>query len=188
MSAAIGHRARWLALAAGCVGIIAAACQHTADEPPIRDATPSHATSTMAADTRRAPTSSAAETPKPAMPASASDPPPDAVVAVSNDGAYQVAYLPEPSPVPLNDVFSLHVWVRDAKNTAEWFSDAGLAADAAMPAHQHGMNVEPAIKPLGKGDFLVEGMLFHMAGHWELYLDVTRGGITERAQFDVELE
>ena len=33
-----------------------------------------------------------------------------------------------------------------------------------------------------------EGMLFHMSGHWELYVDITQGGATERAQMDVDLK
>ena len=33
-----------------------------------------------------------------------------------------------------------------------------------------------------------EGLLFHMSGHWELYVDITQGGSTERAQMDVDLK
>jgi hypothetical protein len=31
-------------------------------------------------------------------------------------------------------------------------------------------------------------MLFHMPGHWELYFDISRGGTSERAQFDIDLK
>ena len=31
-------------------------------------------------------------------------------------------------------------------------------------------------------------MLFHMAGRWEIYFDITRGGITSRAQDEITLE
>ena len=44
------------------------------------------------------------------------------------------------------------------------------------------------MRATGDGHFTVEGMLFHMVGRWELYLDVTRGPLTERAQFEVVLE
>ena len=66
--------------------------------------------------------------------------------------------------------------------------DGMLLADAAMPQHGHGMNVKPTVKSLGGGRFRVEGMLFHMPGSWELYLDLVRAGVLERAQGTVTLE
>lgn len=115
-------------------------------------------------------------------------PPPDAVTLTSNDGAYRVAYRPEPAPIPLNEPFRLSVWVTDAGGAAPVPGDLVLWVDAAMPHHQHGMNTQPSVRRLGDGRFDVDGMLFHMAGRWELYFDVTLGAITERAQTDVNLE
>ena len=66
--------------------------------------------------------------------------------------------------------------------------DIELSVDAAMPEHGHGMNRVPSVAALGDGRFRAEGLLFHMPGRWEIYFDVTRGAITERAQADVELE
>jgi hypothetical protein len=48
------------------------------------------------------------------------------------------------------------------------------------------MNVEPALS-IEDGVLVARGMLLHMIGHWELYVDLTRGPLTERAQFDFEL-
>jgi hypothetical protein len=66
--------------------------------------------------------------------------------------------------------------------------DVRLDVDARMPEHFHGMNRAPVITARPDGTFDVRGMLFHMSGYWELYFDVTRGGVTERAQVAVELE
>jgi hypothetical protein len=107
--------------------------------------------------------------------------------SASNDGTYYVAYLPDPDPIPLNQMFSLHVWVYAAADRSEVLPNVRLLADAAMPEHDHGMNTTPRVRANPDGSFTVEGMLFHMPGHWELYLDVARDGITERAQFDVDL-
>ncbi len=104
----------------------------------------------------------------------------------SNDGTYIVAFRPEPEPIPMNEPFDLHVTVRAADGEA--VEGVALAADAAMPAHGHGMNRAPVVRRAEDGVWVVSGMLFHMPGHWELYLDITRGAITERAQFDVNLE
>ena len=67
-------------------------------------------------------------------------------------------------------------------------ADVGLAVDAAMPEHGHGMNRVPKVAPRPDGGFHAEGLLFHMPGRWELYFDVTQGAVTERAQTDVVLE
>ena len=61
-------------------------------------------------------------------------------------------------------------------------------ADAAMPQHGHGMNVAPTVKQVAPGTYRVDGMLFHMPGYWELYFDLSREGVMERAQGAVTLE
>jgi hypothetical protein len=38
------------------------------------------------------------------------------------------------------------------------------------------------------GAYRVDGMLFHMPGYWELYFDLSREGVMERAQGAVTLE
>jgi len=60
--------------------------------------------------------------------------------------------------------------------------------DARMPHHQHGMVTQPICTTLAPGCFRIEGLQFHMLGRWELYFDVTRDGLTERAMEVVELQ
>lgn len=54
-----------------------------------------------------------------------------------------------------------------------------LRVDATMPEHRHGMNYRPTVKPVGEGQWRAEGLLWHMAGRWELAFEVESGG--ERA-------
>lgn len=63
-----------------------------------------------------------------------------------------------------------------------------LKADATMPEHRHGMNYRPAITPLGGGRFRIEGMMFHMAGRWELAFEVQSGKELVRLTHDVQIE
>jgi hypothetical protein len=105
----------------------------------------------------------------------------------SNAGAYRVVYRSSPASIPRGEVYALEVWVFDAHDATHPLTDVGLTVDAAMPEHQHGMNRRPVIHPGTGGEFQVEGLLFHMSGRWELYFDITRGAITERAQVSVEL-
>jgi hypothetical protein len=57
-----------------------------------------------------------------------------------------------------------------------------LRVDATMPEHRHGMNYRASFKPLGEGVWQVQGLLWHMAGRWQLRLDVQPAGDTASAQ------
>jgi hypothetical protein len=87
----------------------------------------------------------------------------------------------------MNENFELDIVISDPKDKTR-LDDAVITIDAAMPAHSHGMLNAPIVERRPDGTFHVSGMLFHMSGHWEFYVDITRDGITERAQADIELE
>jgi hypothetical protein len=106
----------------------------------------------------------------------------------SNGREYGVFLLTDPSPIPANEEFSATVWVFRRNLYDAPLTDVTLDVDAFMPEHGHGMNRVPEITQRKDGGFDVKGLLFHMGGNWELYLDVTRGPITERAQRRVVLE
>lgn len=56
-------------------------------------------------------------------------------------------------------------------------ADARLTkVDASMPAHRHGMNYRPSLTALGEGRYRAEGLMFHMAGDWELRFEVELAG------------
>ena len=92
---------------------------------------------------------------------------------------------PKSGRIPMAKHFALEVQLCD-KDAA---SDAQLQkADATMPAHRHGMNYRPVIKPLGAGRFRVEGMMFRMAGQWELAFEVKSGNETLRLAQEVHAD
>lgn len=107
---------------------------------------------------------------------------------VSNDGTYLIRYrLPEDG-IPLNEDFGLEVAVYRADAPETVLREVRAHVDAAMPHHFHGMTQFSTVEPRDDGSFEVEAMRFHMPGRWELYVDVTEGAVTERAQFWVELD
>ncbi|MCP3919000.1 MAG: hypothetical protein GY711_25935 [bacterium] len=114
--------------------------------------------------------------------------PPPGDGAESNSGNYYVTWAARPAEVPLNEIFEVDLRIWDAKTRTEIGADADLFVDARMPAHGHGMKHEVELIRNADASVTVEGMLFHMTGHWELYVDLTRGAVTERTQFDVDLE
>jgi hypothetical protein len=63
-----------------------------------------------------------------------------------------------------------------------------VKVDAWMPEHRHGMNYKPTVAALGGGRYRAEGLMFHMAGRWELVFELRSGGRTERLAHSVRLE
>jgi hypothetical protein len=116
-----------------------------------------------------------------------SDPWTDAHVGTSAAGTYELRWRATTGEIPLNEGFGLEVWVFEPGG-AQPLEDVRLRVDAAMPGHGHGMNRVPVVTRGEGGRFFVEGLLFHMTGQWALYLDVGRGAVTERAEFEIELE
>jgi hypothetical protein len=62
-----------------------------------------------------------------------------------------------------------------------------LRVDAWMPEHRHGMNYRPSLRPLGKGRYRAEGLMFHMPGRWEFLFEVRGPDKTERFGHSVQI-
>lgn len=58
--------------------------------------------------------------------------------------------------------------------------------DATMPAHKHGMNYQPVVTEAGVGSFVVENVVFHMPGLWEL--QVTPEGHDDHYRAELRVE
>lgn len=85
------------------------------------------------------------------------------------DGPVQLAWRSEAGGIAVGQPFVLLMTVCPA--------DAQLRrVDATMPAHRHGMNYRASLQPLGGGRWRAEGLLWHMAGHWELLIEVQAAG------------
>lgn len=108
--------------------------------------------------------------------------------ATTRDGRLVVAWKPEPDPIPVDEPFELVVRVTEASADATPVEGAIVWVRGAMPEHGHGMNVEPRSTELGDGLYRVRGMLLHMAGHWELGIDVVDDSIAASADFEIDLE
>lgn len=106
----------------------------------------------------------------------------------TGDGQYYVAYRVKEEEIELNELFTLDVVIVNSNEDRREVPDVEIEVDARMPAHRHGMSTEPKVRRTGESRFEVEGMMFHMLGHWALTVDVSQKGVTERAQFDLELE
>jgi hypothetical protein len=103
-------------------------------------------------------------------------------------GNYLLLWKPIGGPVPKNKPFELEV--RLYKRTGAVFaplSGSKLAFSGWMPDHGHGMIRRPAAFEEGEGKYRVRGMLFHMGGHWQFFIDVIDSAHSERVEFDILL-
>jgi hypothetical protein len=96
--------------------------------------------------------------------------------AATLEGRFIVWWTSEPEPIPFNQPFKLRVWAARAETPDTPLTDATFEVSATMPEHGHGMNRVPRVTPQPDGSHLVEGMLFHMHGRWDLIINVHAGG------------
>lgn len=115
-------------------------------------------------------------------PAAAGDKAPLRTVQTAG-GAYKVSYRTDPPTIPLNELFSMDVYVAGPE-----LDKVELQVDADMPAHRHGMNTAPRVTTVAPGHYRVAGMNLHMAGEWVITFDLRRGAVTERAEATVEMK
>ena len=83
--------------------------------------------------------------------------------------AVQARWTTEPQRVQVGEPFALLVSLCPANAQL-------LRVDATMPDHRHDMNYRPSIQALGPGQWRVEGLVWHMAGRWQLQLDTALAG------------
>lgn len=97
---------------------------------------------------------------------------------------YMIAFHPDPLRIEVGEPFALLF------NVCTKSGDPGelVAVDAQMPEHKHAMNYHPSIVAKGDGRFRAEGLVFHMAGHWELSIDVRAGEESERLTHDLYIK
>ena len=94
-------------------------------------------------------------------------------------GAYVIDCTFSTYPPPKNEHCSMHLVIRRADEES-LSQSLEIQIDADMPAHGHGINTQPEIERIGEGEYEVRGLLFHMGGLWELYIDCVEDGIPDR--------
>jgi hypothetical protein len=105
---------------------------------------------------------------------------------MSEHGSYQVSYVPELSPIPINQIQTWTLQVTDADGQP--VEDAEITVEGGMPQHGHGLPTAPLVTEyLGNGQYRVEGMKFHMTGWWTVTFKLVRSGTTDSVTFNLML-
>jgi hypothetical protein len=107
-------------------------------------------------------------------------------VQESERGLFVVSFQSQLDPLQIN---VLHSWIVHIENVdGDGVVGATITATGGMPLHDHGLPTRPRIvAELGDGDYLLDGMRFHMAGMWEISLTIVAGGQTDTAVIAITL-
>ena len=112
--------------------------------------------------------------------------------AANKSGALTVSYFPvvglmgDPSDaVPRDKTIALAIQVAPTLEGIAMPGDLQIAAEVWMPEHDHGLDTEPTWTSDAFGELDGAGVTFSMAGHWELRVDLTTSGKTDRVTFNI---
>lgn len=98
---------------------------------------------------------------------------------------FELSYRAIPERIAIGSHFTLDVSACPRAGSA---TPELLRVDATMPEHRHGMNYKASVGKTSSGRFRAEGLMFHMAGRWELVFELQSGGVTERLSRSIVIE
>ena len=105
---------------------------------------------------------------------------------LSAQGVYRISYVSRRDPIPLSQIhaWTIHVATADGRPVEH----AAVGIDGTMPQHIHGLPTRPQVtKALGNGDYLVEGLKFHMPGWWVVDFQIDAAGGRDVVRFNLVL-
>ena len=107
-------------------------------------------------------------------------------VRSSVGGQYHAAIKPEGDSIPKG---KLQKWTLHLESRAGSSVDAAkITIDGGMPQHGHGLPTKPLVtRPLGNGDYRVEGMKFNMGGWWVVKLTIDGAKGSDVVTFNLKL-
>ena len=104
----------------------------------------------------------------------------------SRRGIYTISFEAELDPIEINKI---HSWVLSVRTSnGDPVTTAEISVLGGMPLHDHGMPTRPRVTEyLGEGRYRLEGMRFHMNGHWEVSVTVKADGKVDTAVLALDL-
>lgn len=105
---------------------------------------------------------------------------------MSQAGHFRVRYTSKLDPIVINRI---HGWVLHVETAdGEPVLNADITVGGGMPVHNHGLPTSPRMtQNLGNGDYLIEGMRFHMNGYWEITISIVAGDDRDNILIPLEL-
>ena len=108
-----------------------------------------------------------------------------ASVLESEKGFFRLSYESQLDPIVIN---RMHSWTLHIDNVDGYaVTDAEISVGGGMPQHNHGLATAPSIMAIGNGNYQLQGLRFHMMGHWELELNIASGGVEDKVVVVLDL-
>ncbi len=99
---------------------------------------------------------------------------------------FVLAIEPELNPIKINRMHRWRLHLRRLDGTP--VNDAQISLIGGMALHDHGLPSSPRIEPVGSnGQYLAEGIKFHMSGQWQMLFTVETVGGVEILTVDLEI-
>ena len=106
---------------------------------------------------------------------------------LTEQGLFEVSYTSDVDSVPVNQMQSWTLHIETA--AGQPVENATITVDGDMPQHGHGLPTRPQVtRNLGNGDYLVEGLKFHMPGWWVMDFAITVNGQSDQVRFNMMLQ
>lgn len=104
-------------------------------------------------------------------------------VTLSEPAGLEIHWQSQLTPLALN---TLHTWTLELRYAQGPVKAERIEIDGGMPAHNHGLPTRPQVS-YQSGQYLVEGLRFHMPGRWQLTLQIEHDGgrYQTRLEFDL---
>ena len=104
----------------------------------------------------------------------------------SRGGAYRLSFQSELQPIVINRIHRWTLIVTDQEGKP--VEGATITVDGGMPVHDHGLPTEPRVtRELAPGQYLLEGLRFHMAGNWQIVVTIESGDMRDTVVIGLEL-
>jgi hypothetical protein len=105
---------------------------------------------------------------------------------MSEGRAYRATIIPQGDSIPKGKLqrWTLHLETAGGQPV----QGAQIAIDGGMPQHGHGLPTKPRVtRPLGPGDYQVDGMKFNMGGWWVVKFRVAAEPGRDSVVFNLKL-
>ncbi len=109
----------------------------------------------------------------------------NATVLESEKGFFRLSYESQLDPIVINQMHSWTLHIDNANGMD--VTDAEISVGGGMPQHNHGLATAPSIMAIGNGNYHLQGLRFHMMGHWELELNIASGGVEDKVVVILDL-
>ena len=107
---------------------------------------------------------------------------------ISQQGHFSVELRASDRQTALSEFQTWQLSIREAASD-EPVTPVRVIVGGGMPAHGHGLPTQPQVTEyLGAGQYQLEGLMFNMAGQWQLIFEIITNSKSDRVVFDLMIE